>query len=96
MRMLYGHAPEDGAKIAHYFENQICFMLVFPTVRDLNERKDLGTCEVLEMTLPAHYAKLLRVGGRAEGNGVSASQTSVSHATSGITCVKTVMPMSYI
>lgn len=31
------------------------------TVRDLNERKDLGTFEVLEMTLPAHYAKLLRV-----------------------------------
>ena len=48
-------------------------MLVFPTVRDLNERKDLGTCEVLEMTLPAHYAKLLRVEGRAEGNRVSAS-----------------------
>lgn len=34
------------------------------TVRDLNERKDLGTCEILEMTLPAHYAKLLRVEGK--------------------------------
>ena len=34
------------------------------TVRDLNERKDLGTYEVLEMTLPAHYAKLLRVEGK--------------------------------
>lgn len=26
--MLYGHAPEVGTKVAHYFENQISFMLV--------------------------------------------------------------------
>ena len=32
-------------------------------VRDLNQRKDLGTCEVLEMTLPAHNAKLFKVEG---------------------------------
>lgn len=32
-------------------------------VRDLNQRKDLGTCEVLEMTMPAHSAKLFKVEG---------------------------------
>lgn len=32
-------------------------------VRDLNQRKDLGICEVLEMTLPAHCAKLFKVEG---------------------------------
>lgn len=32
-------------------------------VRDLNHRKDLGTCEVLEMTMPAHSAKLFKVEG---------------------------------
>jgi len=24
--MSYGHAPDTGAKVAHYFENQISFM----------------------------------------------------------------------
>ena len=32
-------------------------------VRDLNQRKDLGTCETLEMTLPAHSARLFKVEG---------------------------------
>ena len=32
-------------------------------VRDLNQRKDLGTCEVLEMTLPSHSARLFKVEG---------------------------------
>lgn len=32
-------------------------------VRDLNQRKDLGTCEVLEMTMPAHSARLFKVEG---------------------------------
>lgn len=32
-------------------------------VRDLNQRKDLGTCEALEMTLPAHSARLFKVEG---------------------------------
>ena len=33
-------------------------------VRDLNERADLGVVESLEMNIPAHSAKLLRVEGR--------------------------------
>lgn len=32
-------------------------------VRDLNQRKDLGTCEVMEMTMPAHSARLFKVEG---------------------------------
>lgn len=32
-------------------------------VRDLNQRKDLGTCEALEMTMPAHSARLFKVEG---------------------------------